>query len=72
MGVNNHKSTDGKVSREICQALERMIRDIETEPGLIIEGEPQPVEGENTLREIRSWLFGKRRENGHRHTTPDK
>jgi hypothetical protein len=32
---------------------------------LILEGENQPADDEeNTLREIRSWLFRRRRENG--------
>jgi hypothetical protein len=72
MGIKNDESIDRKISREICQALKQMMGTIENEPGLILEGENQPIEEENTLKEIRAWLFGRRKANGHRNFNADK
>jgi len=72
MGIKNDQATDRKISREICQALEQMLETIENEPGLILEGENQAVDGENTLKEIRAWLFGRRRSHGYRDIRTDK
>ena len=72
MGINDDQSIDKRVSRVICRAFDQMVANIENEPGLILEGEAQPVDGENTLKEIRSWLFGRRREDGHTDNSTDK
>ena len=72
MVINNDESIDRKISRVICQAFKQTIGNIESEPGLILECEAQPVDGENTLKEIRSWLFGRRRTDGHRDSNHDK
>ena len=72
MGINDDQSIDRRVSRVICQAFNQMVENIENEPGLILEGEAQPVDGENTLKEIRSWLFGRRREDGYTDNRTDK
>ena len=64
MGIKKEESMDIRVSRAVCKAFEQLIRDIENEPGLILEGENRSADGENTLKEIRSWLFGRRREDG--------
>jgi hypothetical protein len=69
MVINNDELTDRKVSREIFQAFEQTIVHLKGEPGLILEGESQPVDGENTLKEIRTWLFGRRRTDGHRNSS---
>ena len=65
MGINDDKSMDRKISRVICQAFNQMIANIENEPSVILEGEKHPVDGENTLKEISSWLFGRRHEDGY-------
>ena len=72
MGINDDQSIDRRISRVICQAFNQMVENIENEPGLILEGEAQPVDGENTLKEIRSWLFGRRREDGYPDNSTDK
>ena len=72
MGINDDQSIDRRVSRAICQVFNQVVENIENEPGLILEGEAQPVDGENTLKEIRSWLFGRRREDGHTDNRIDK
>ena len=72
MGINNDASIDRRVSKAICQASEQMIGTIENEPGLILEGEAQPGDGEKTLKEIRSWLFGRRRTDGHKDSSTNK
>ncbi len=64
MGIKKEESMDIRVSRAVCKAFEQVIRDIENEPGLILEGESQSADGEDTLKDIRSWLFGRRSENG--------
>ena len=63
MSIKDEQSMDIRVSRAVRKALEQLIQNIENEPGLILEGESQSADGENTLREIRSWLFGKRSKN---------
>ena len=63
MSIKDEQSMDIKVSRAVRKAFEQLIQNIENEPGLILEGESQSADGENTLREIRSWLFGKRSKN---------
>lgn len=72
MGINDDESINRRVSRTVCKAFEQLIQDVKTEPGLILEGENQPVDGENTLKEIRAWLFGRRREDGHTSSSTDK
>ena len=64
MSIKNEESMDIRVSRTVCKAFEQLFRDLKNEPTLILEGENQPVDEENTLGEIRSWLFRRRRENG--------
>ena len=64
MGIKKEESMDIRVSRAVCKAFEQLIRDIENEPGLILEGENQSADGENTLKEIRFWLFGRRSKDG--------
>lgn len=65
MSIKDEQSMDIRVSRAVRKALEQLIQNIENEPGLILEGKSQSADGENTLREIRSWLFGKRSKNGY-------
>ena len=72
MGINNGESTDRRISEIICKAFEQTIENLESEPGLILKGESQPVDGENTLKEIRSWLFGRRRADGYTDNRTDK
>ena len=72
MGINDDEAMDIGISRVICKAFDQMIANIENEPGLILEGEAQPVDGENTLKEIRSWLFRRRREDGYTDNSTDK
>jgi hypothetical protein len=72
MGINNEESTDAMMSKAICQAFKHIIETIENEPCLILEGEVQPVEEENTFKEIRSWLFGRRGADGHTNSSADK
>jgi len=72
VGIKNEKSMDIRLSRAVCKAFEQMIHDIENEPGLILEGESQPVDEGNTLGEIRSWLFGRSKEDGFTNNSSDK
>lgn len=72
MGINDDKSIDRKVSRAVCKAFEQLIHDLEDGPTLILEGENQPVDGENTLKEISSWLFGRSKEDGYSDNSTDK
>jgi hypothetical protein len=72
MGIKNDESTDRKISRKICQAFEQVIETMENEPGLILEGENQPTDGEKTFKEIRTWLFSRRRADGHTDSRTDK
>ena len=60
----DEESMDIRVSRAVCKAFEQLIHNIENEPGLILEGEDQSEENEHAIREIRSWLFRRRREHG--------
>ena len=48
MGINDDKSIDRKVSRTVCKAFEQLIHDLENAPALVLEGEKQPVDGENS------------------------
>ena len=72
MSNKGEKSMDKSLSVSVCAAFAQLIQNIENEPGLILEGESQPVDGENTLKEIRAWLFVRRRADGHRDNTPDR
>jgi len=72
MDKKDEELTDIRVSRAVCKAFDQLIHDIENEPGLILEGEAQPVDSENTLEEIRSWLFGRRRKYGYTDNSTDK
>ena len=72
MGINDDELMDIEISRAVCKAFDQMVANIENEPGLILEGETQPVDEENTLGEIRSWLFGRRREDGYTDNGSDK
>lgn len=64
MSIKNEELMDKRVSKAVCKAVEQVIQDLKNEPTLILEHENQPVDEENTLRDIRSWLFRRRRENG--------
>lgn len=72
MDIKKEESMDYKVSKAVRSAFEQLIHDIENEPGLILEGENQPVDGENTLKEIRAWLFGRSKEDGYTNNSSDK
>ncbi len=72
LGIKKEESMDYKVSKAVRSAFERLIHDIENEPGLILEGESQPVDEGNTLGEIRSWLFGRSKEDGSTDNSTDK
>jgi len=72
VGIKKEESMDYKVSKAVSKAFNQMIANIENEPGLVLEGEAQPMEGENTLKEIRSWLFGRGREDGYADNSTDK
>ena len=65
MSIKNEELMDKKLSKAVCKAVEQLIQYLKNEPTLILEAENQPADDEeNTLREIRSWLFRRRRENG--------
>ena len=72
MSIKNEESMDIRVSRTVCKAFEQLIQDSKNEPTLILEGETHPVNGENALKEISSWLFGRRREDGYTDNSADK
>ena len=63
---------DKKVSKAVCKAVEQVIRDLKNEPTLILEDKNQPVDEENTLGEIRLWLFGRRESDGFTNNSSDK
>ncbi|MGB2878547.1 MAG: hypothetical protein WBB97_11050 [Dehalococcoidales bacterium] len=64
MNIEDRELMDQKISKAVCKAIEQLIQDFKNEPTLILEGDNQPVDEENTLREIRAWLFRRRQENG--------
>jgi len=70
--IKKEESMDYKVSKAVSKAFKQLIQDIENEPTLILEGENQPVDEENTLGEIRSWLFGRSKEDGYTNNSSDK
>ena len=41
MNIEDRELMDQKVSKAVCKAFEQLIRNIENEPGLILEGVPQ-------------------------------
>ena len=64
MNIEDRELMDQKISKAVRKAIEQLIQDFKNEPTLILEGDNQPVDEENTLREIRAWLFRRRQENG--------
>ena len=72
MGIKKEESMDYKVSKAVSKAFKQLIQDIENDPTLILEGDNQSVDEKNTLEEIRSWLFGRGREDGFTDNSSDK
>lgn len=64
MDGNKQNSRERQLSEAVCKAFEQLIRNIENEPGLILEGESQSADREDTLKDIRSWLFKRGDEKG--------
>lgn len=65
------KGMEATVRKAVRRAFRQLLRTIENEPGLILEGADQSEENKTALVEVRSWLFRRREENGSRDVNPD-
>ena len=65
MDSNKQNSRERQLSEAVRKAIEQLMRDIENEPDLVLETESRVEQNEQTLNELRSWLFGRRQENGY-------
>ncbi|MFC2042120.1 hypothetical protein ACFLTV_01270 [Chloroflexota bacterium] len=72
MECNKDEITETQLRKAVHEAFGHLIKSFENEPGLILEGEAEPVDEGNTLEEIRSWLFGRRRTDGDTGNRADK
>ena len=64
MNRNMQKSIERQLAKTVRKATEQLMRDLETEPDLVIETVDNAEQNEQSLKEIRSWLFSRRQENG--------
>jgi hypothetical protein len=72
VGIKNEKSMDIRLSIAVRRAFDQLIRNIDNEPVLILEGENLPRDEETTLKEIRSWLFGRKESDDCTNNSPEK
>ena len=72
MEGDKDKMTETHLRKVVLEAFRHLMKNIDNEPDLVLEGETQPVDKEKTLTEIRSWLFGRRRANGDTDNNPDE
>jgi len=55
----------------VCRAFDKLLKSLQETPDLIIEGSEEDV-AEETIDDIRQWLFSKGGENGHPDSVTDK
>ena len=66
MERNEDNITDVHMRKVVTRAWEKMLKTLESEPSRIIIEQDNTQDGlsEDTLNEIRAWLFRRRQENG--------
>ena len=62
-----------RIGRAVRKALRQLLRDIETEPALVIEShDSEDSASGETIADIRVWLFRRRPDNGYSVSRADK
>jgi len=72
MSVRRQEINDKNIARVISKAFAVIVKTIENEPTLIIEGINEDGLDQQAAGEITSWLFRRRRANGYRDIRTDK
>jgi len=58
---NNDKVVEERLRRAVRKAFKQLLKDIESEPTLVIEsGDSESNASEETIADIRAWLFKRR------------
>jgi len=65
MDEKEMKIREERVAKAVARFFEQLIHDLENAPELILELEEQAEESEQTIKEITSWLFEGRHEDGY-------
>jgi hypothetical protein len=59
--VSDHdKAMEADVRRAVLKAFRQLMKDMKSEPKLIIESDASGTLSEETIADIRSWLFKRR------------
>lgn len=64
MDSNNDKKMEDDLREAVNKAFRQLIRSLEQEPSVILEGEDQESGMEPLYKEIDAWLFKRRQGNG--------
>jgi len=64
MEGDKDKITENRLRKVVREAFRHLMKNIENEPDLILEGGTQPIDQDKILAEIRSWLFVRREADG--------
>jgi hypothetical protein len=61
MGNKKDKAMEARISKAVPQALKQLLKDLENEPTLVIElNDNETGALEETISDIRAWLFRRR------------
>ena len=63
---------DKDISKAVCRALDKLLKSLRDTPDLILEGSEEGSVAEDTIDDIRDWLFSRRSGNGHTDSITDK
>ena len=71
MECDKDKIIETELRNVVRKAFNQLIRNIENEPGLILEAADQSGENKQSLTEVSEWLFRRREENDSRDNDPN-
>ena len=64
MDSNDDKKMEDDLKKAIPKAFRQLMRSLEQEPSVILEGEDSDDVPDALIGEIEAWLFKRRRDNG--------
>jgi len=64
MDNNDDKKMEADLRKIVNEAFRQLMRSLEQEPSVILEGEEQGNEMEPLYNQIEAWLFERRQDNG--------
>jgi DNA-binding protein Fis len=64
MDGNDDQKMEDELRKSVTKALRQVMRSLEQEPSVILEGEETGDVPDVVIEEIEAWLFRRRQENG--------